>query len=45
VLSDLAAAFRTHDYTVDAVVAMLGEPAHRAMGRNSTVTAVTRWRC
>jgi methylase of polypeptide subunit release factors len=37
---DLAAAFRAHDYTVDAVVEMIGEPAHRAMGRNSTVPAV-----
>jgi len=37
---DLAAAFTGHDYTVDAVVGLIGEPAHRALGRNSTVAAV-----
>ncbi len=37
---DLSAAFRAHGYTVDAVVDLIGEPAHRALGRNSTVAAV-----
>lgn len=37
---DLAAAFSGHGYTVDAVVEMIGESAHRAMGRNATVAAV-----
>ena len=37
---DLAAAFTGHDYTVDAVIALIGEPAQRALGRNSTVAAV-----
>lgn len=36
----LAEVFSRHDYTVDAVVALIGEPAHRALGRNSTVAAV-----
>ena len=33
----LRAAFSAHTYTVDAVVALIGEPAHRALGRNATV--------
>lgn len=37
---DLAAAFTAQHYTVDAVVALIGEPAQRALGRNSTVAAV-----
>src|SRR5215207_3402740 len=42
VLSDvecrrLGSAFAEHDYTVDAVVELLGEEAHRALGRNNTV--------
>jgi hypothetical protein len=36
----LRAAFVEHDYTVDAVVEAIGEEAHRALGRNSTVAAV-----
>ncbi|MCW2812483.1 MAG: methyltransferase [Friedmanniella sp.] len=38
--SGLADLFETHDYTVDAVVELIGEQAHRAMGRNATVAAV-----
>ncbi len=38
--SELANLFDAHDYTVDAVVELIGEPAHRAMGRNATVAAV-----
>lgn len=38
----LRAAFSTHDYTVDAVVALIGEPAHAALGRNSTTPALIR---
>ncbi len=34
---ELAGLLYEHDYTVDVVVALLGEPAHRALGRNSTV--------
>ena len=37
----LAARLRELDYTVDAVVAAIGESAHRALGRNQT-TAATR---
>jgi methylase of polypeptide subunit release factors len=45
VLSDLecerlATSFAEHDYTVEAVVELIGEEAHRALGRNSTVPAV-----
>ena len=45
VLSDaecrrLASAFADREYTVDAVVELLGEQAHRALGRNSTVPGV-----
>jgi methylase of polypeptide subunit release factors len=45
VLSDvdcrhLASAFAGREYTVDAVVELLGEEAHRALGRNSTVPGV-----
>lgn len=37
---ELAAAFRTLDYRVDAVLALIGAEAHAAPGRNSTVPAV-----
>lgn len=37
---ELAALLTGHAYTVDAVVGLVGEPAHRALGRNSTVAAV-----
>ncbi|MET0692503.1 MAG: methyltransferase [Propionibacteriaceae bacterium] len=37
---DLRSAFVERRYTVDEVVASLGEEAHRALGRNSTVAAV-----
>ena len=37
---DLAAALAGHDYRVDAVVDLMGEEAHRALSRNSTVPAV-----
>jgi hypothetical protein len=37
---DLRALFTEHDYTVDSVVDTIGEEAHRALGRNSTVAAV-----
>ena len=37
---DLAAVFVAHDYRVDEVVGLIGESAHRALGRNSTVPAV-----
>jgi hypothetical protein len=37
---DLARLFTGHDYRVDAVVELIGEEAHRALGRNSTVPAV-----
>jgi hypothetical protein len=37
--AELAAAFRSLDYRVDAVVALLGEEAHTALARNSTVPA------
>jgi methylase of polypeptide subunit release factors len=37
---ELAAAFTEHRYTVDEVVAGIGEEAHRALGRNSTIPAV-----
>jgi len=45
VLSDLncerlASKFADHDYTVDTVVQLVGQEAHRALGRNSTVPAV-----
>ena len=36
----LRSAFLDHNYSVDAVVDLIGEPAHRALGRNSTVAAV-----
>jgi hypothetical protein len=36
----LAEAFSAHDYRVDAVVELLGEEAHQALSRNSTVPAV-----
>ncbi len=36
---ELAESFAAHDYTVDAIVALIGEPAHRALGRNATVPA------
>ena len=36
---ELAAAFRTLDYRVDAVVALIGPEAHAALARNSTVPA------
>ena len=36
---ELAALFGAHDYTVDAVVGLIGETAHRALGRNSTLPA------
>ena len=36
----LASSFAEHYYTVDAVVELIGEEAHRALGRNSTVPAV-----
>jgi methylase of polypeptide subunit release factors len=36
----LRAALIDCDYTVDAVVDLIGEEAHRALGRNSTVAAV-----
>lgn len=36
---DLAAVFERHHYTVDAVVEAIGDSAHRALGRNSTVPA------
>ena len=37
---DLAAALAGNDYRVDAVVDLMGEEAHRALSRNSTVPAV-----
>ena len=45
VLSDvecrhLASAFTEREYTVDAVVELLGEEAHLALGRNNTVPGV-----
>lgn len=44
VASELCAGLRErflkHDYSVDAVIELIGEPAHRALGRNSTVAAV-----
>jgi methylase of polypeptide subunit release factors len=36
----LASAFSGHNYTVDAVIELIGEEAQRALGRNSTVPAV-----
>ncbi|HEX8510126.1 MAG TPA: methyltransferase, partial [Propionibacteriaceae bacterium] len=36
---ELRAVFEAHGYTVDEVVAAIGEDAHRALGRNSTVAA------
>lgn len=36
----LRVALTDQDYTVDAVVELIGEPAHRALGRNFTVAAV-----
>lgn len=46
----LREAFEAHAYTVDVVVELIGEPAHRALGRNATVPArrtltgrPTRW--
>ncbi len=36
----LASALANHDYTVDAVVELIGDEAHRALWRNSTVPAV-----
>jgi methylase of polypeptide subunit release factors len=38
-LADLAARFRALDYRVDAVVDLLGEDGHRALGRNVTIPA------
>ncbi len=38
--ADLRAAFQEHRYSVDAVVSAMGEEAHRALGRNSTLAAV-----
>ena len=35
--AELARAFAGHGYEVDAVVALLGEAEHRALGRNATV--------
>ncbi len=37
---DLADRLAELDYSVDAVVALIGEPAHRALARNATVPAV-----
>ncbi len=37
---DLAERLTGLDYSVDAVVALIGEPAHRALARNATVPAV-----
>lgn len=37
--ADLRVAFERHGYTVDEVVAAIGEDAQRALGRNSTVAA------
>jgi methylase of polypeptide subunit release factors len=39
-LADLAARFRTLDYRVDAVIDVIGDEAHRALGRNITLPAV-----
>ena len=36
----LADAFTAHDYRVDAVIELVGDEAHRALSRNSTVPAV-----
>jgi methylase of polypeptide subunit release factors len=36
---ELAGLFKEHKYTVDAVVGLIGETAHRALGRNSTLPA------
>jgi hypothetical protein len=36
----LRSVLAAHDYTVEAVVDLIGEPAHRALGRNSTVPAL-----
>ncbi|GAA2092568.1 class I SAM-dependent methyltransferase [Microlunatus panaciterrae] len=41
VCAGLRQAFVEADYTVDAVVELIGEPAHRALGRNSTLPART----
>lgn len=38
--ADLRTAFLAHGYTFDQVVEVIGEEAHRALGRNSTVAAV-----
>src|SRR5690606_29310813 len=38
--AELRAACHAADYTVPGVVEAIGEPAHRALGRNSTVPAV-----
>ena len=38
-VQDLRAALTRADFTVDAVFALLGEDAHRALGRNQTVPA------
>jgi methylase of polypeptide subunit release factors len=38
--SELADAFRSLDYRVDAVVGLIGTVAHAALGRNSTVPAI-----
>src|SRR6478736_2565262 len=36
---ELAGLFGANDYTVDAVVGLIGETAHGALGRNSTLPA------
>jgi hypothetical protein len=38
-LADLAARFRTLDYRVDTVIDVIGDEAHRALGRNITIPA------
>jgi methylase of polypeptide subunit release factors len=38
--ADLRDLFVAYAYTVDAVIAAIGEPAHRALGRNATVPGV-----
>ena len=37
---ELRTIFERIDYTVDAVVELIGESAHRALGRNNTVPAI-----
>ena len=46
-VQDLRAALTRADFTVDAVFALLGDDAHRALGRNQTIPALRateRWR-